>query len=419
MLNDYIRQSTGKTNKYLPPPFVVLACQQSILRLSREQGFAIRVVAGESDDFCVRMAREDDSAVIVSADGDFLIFVGETGQFAPLQKFPAYLEDTITFSVYMKIRQGLGIARANGMVEVAALLRKDGSMTVAQCITCVNRNETLQHVSQETLGEFVETYMAIEKSTPRAEIQEVLDCGVLFGRLTELFFSEEPTMWLPLLPLSSPPRRTPWEISRPIRQRAYYELRKGGFIQGDAVMEIIQRGQRVAKERVSIENEDVVSICPDKEQVFVTAMTILLDNVSEVELDFLPHFVGMFVLLQESPPQLSFADVPAPLQYITLQYQTIIYSLIMVLQAQSPLSTAIPEFATLWDLPRFRMAVTKTVKEGKFLWLKITTQRDSSIQDLYNTDPSSRRRKIKIPKSDNVKSRIQGDQGNRFSSLAM
>ena len=423
MLHNYIAQSTNKSNKNFPPPFVVLVCQQTLLRLSREHGFVVRVVAGEADDFCVLLAREDESAIIVSADGDFLIYASETGNFAALQTFPFEWDNTITFPVYSKLREGLGIAHANGMVELAALLREDESLSVAQCIACVNRNQTLDHISCETLHEYLTIYMATKEFSPSTEIQEMLDCGVVSGRLTELFFPDEkPTMWLPLLPISNPPRRTAWGISHSIRQSAYRELQKRGFIHSDHVVEIVHCGKRVAEERVSLDDAGSMSILSESEQLFIAAMNILLENVSEAEKKYLPTFARMFCLLQQPSPQLQHTIVPAALQYITLQYQAFIYSFIMLLQAQFPSSTGIPEFATLWDLPHFKTALSTNIEEAKSLWLKITETKSPNIQNLCDISlssplpPKQRRKKSKSP---NVASQARIEQWNRFSSLAM
>ena len=390
--------------------------------MSREHGFVVRVVAGEADDFCFRLSREDDTAIIVSTDGDFLIYVSETRNFAPLQRFPLEWDDTISFPVYSQLRKGLGIAHSNGMVEVAALLR-EASLSVAQCIACVNRNQTLDHISRETLHEYVTLYMATKEFSPTAQIQEILDSGVISGRLTELFFADEtPTMWLPLLPVSNPPRKTAWGISQSIRQSAYWELQKRGFIRGNDVIEIVHRGQRVAEERVSLDDAGAIYIVPEREQLFIAAMEILFENVSEAEKRYLPTFAGMFSLLRQSSPQLQSTTVPAPLQYIALQYQAIIYSFILLLQAQSPSSTEIPEFASLWDLPRFKTALSANVEEGKSVWHKITESKPPNIQNLFNTNPSSsnpHKQKIKKSKSRNVTPQTNNDQGNRFSSLAM
>ena len=422
LLYDYIQQSTNNSNKNIPSPFVVLVCQQALLRLSREHRLVVRVVAGEADDFCVCLAREDDTAIIVSADGDFLIYVSETGNFAPLQRFPLEWDDTISFPVYSKLREGLGIAHTNGMVEVAALLR-EASLSVAQCIACVKRNQTLDHISRETLNEYVVMYMATKEFSPTTQIQEILDHGVLSGRLTELFFADKtPTMWLPLLPVSNPPRKTAWAISQFIRQSAYWELQKHGVIHGNDVIEIVHRGQRVAEELVSVDDAGAMYVVPERKQLFIAAMEILLENVSDAEKKYLPTFAGMFVLLQQSSPELRSTTVPAPLQYITLQYQAIIYSFTMLLQTQYPSSTEIPEFATLWDLPRFKMALSVNVAEAKSLWHKITESKPPNVQNLFDintTSPAPRKRKARKSNCKNMTPQTNNDQGNRFSSLAM
>src|SRR5436190_9950234 len=113
-------------------------------------------------------------------------------------------------------------------------------------------------------------------------------------------------MWLSLLPMSNPLRKTAWGISHSIRQSAYVELQKHGLIHGDHVIEIVHRGQRVAEERVSLEDAGSISILPESEQLFNAAMDILLENVSEAEQKYLPTFVRMFFLLQQPSPQLRF-----------------------------------------------------------------------------------------------------------------
>ena len=423
LLNDYTRESMGKSLN-LPPPFIVLVCQQTLLRLSRDRGFNVHVVPGEADGFCVRLAKEDEASYILSADADFLVYTSEAGNFTPLQKFPTQWNEILSFPVYSHIRKELGVSRANGMVEIAALLNEGAGLNVPQCIACVNKNQTLDYMSRKTLHEYISTYMAIEDFSPAPEIREMLNAGVLSGRVTELFFENEaPTYWLPLLPTSNPPRRTAWVISRPIRQAAYYQLRKRGWIRSDFVIEMVQRGQRVAEERVPIEELDDVCVVEDREQIFVTAIRILLRNVPEKNFRYLLCFAGMFVLLQQSNPRTRSASMPPELEYITQQYQTIIYSLIILRQTQSPFSTDIPEFVSLWDLPRFKIAMAAPIGEGTELWRRITANLDPALQNLCGSESSTTAshspKKIKKPKSADVISNADSDQGNRFSRLAM
>lgn len=417
---DYIQQSSGGPGKYLPAPFVVLVCQQTLVRLSRSQELVVRVVPGEADDFCVHLAREAETAFIISTDGDFLVYMAEKGNFVPLQTFPLQWDRTITLPVFTKSRMRLGITKPNGLIEVAALLKGVSSLSVEECIACVNRNQTLKHISRQTLHQYVEIYLATEEFSPTTEIQEILDCGVLSGRLTELFFTDTiPTFWLPLLPVMNPPRKTPWEISRSIRQFAYYELKNRGFISRDVVVEKVQRGQHVTGEEVPIGEISPAYILDDREAVFITAMKILADSVSRTEMRLLPCFVGMYILFQQPPPLLLSAYVSPAEKYLILQYQTIIYSLLILLQAQSPTSGAIPEFATLWDLPRFKTAVSTEVKGTKDFWQKIYPQHYPIESLSKSTFTQSRPRNEPVKERDSKPAtQTYYDEGNRFSRLA-
>ena len=393
-----------------------------MLRLSRKHDFAIRVVRGEADDYCVRLARDEHNAMVVSADGDFLVYAGETGRFAPLQTFPPLVNETVTFTAFSQLREGLGLKRANDLMEVAALLREEVPLSAPQCILCVKQHQTLDHMSSETLHDYIEEYVAMDETNLTDEMGAVLDGGVLTGRLTELFFSDEiPTFWLPLVPTSNPPRRTPWAISRFIRQSAYSELRNRGFINGDVVVEMVQRGQRVAEERVPIEDATQY-IDMDNELIFITAITILFENVSDDEFQYLQHFAGMFFLLQRELTSSSSAHVSPALQYIVLQYQTIIYSLLILLQCRFPTSTEIPEFISFWDFPHFTTAMTHETDEGKALWNNIVGQLAPALQARYTAQMSSSQlntKKIKKKKPKNVVLPTSNDSSNPFSVLAI
>jgi len=359
--------------------------------------------------------------MIVSADGDFLVYAGETGSFVPLQTFPSQVDETVAFTAFSRLREGLGLKWANDLVQVAALLREEVSLSVPQCILCVNQHQTLNHMSEETLRDYIEEYVAVDEVDLRDEMRIVLDGGVLGGRLTELFFSHEtPTFWLPLLPMSKPPRRTPWDISRFIRQSAYNELRKQGFISGDEVIEMVQRGQRVAEERVPI--EDVMEyIDMDNEVIFITAITILFGMVSDDEFQYLSSFAGMFVLLQQELTSSSSAHIPPALQYIILQYQTIIFSLLILLQCRFPTSPEIPEFVSFWDFPHFTTAMTQETEGGKALWNDIMGQLDLALQGRYAAEMSLSQlnpKKVKKTKTKKIVSQTPDDPSNPFSVLS-
>ena len=379
---------------------------------------------GEADDYCVILARDVDNAVMVSADGDFLVYAGEAGSFSPLQTFSPQVDETVTFTVFSRLRERLGLKHANGLVEVAALLREEVPLSIPQCLHCVNRKQTLNYLSRDILDDYVEEYVAVEEVNVTQEMQKILGSGVLFGRLTELFFSDDvPTFWLPLMPTCDPPRRTPWEISRFIRQAAYYDLRERGFIKGDVVVEMVQCGQRVARERVLAENV-MEDIDMDKEQIFVTAITILFENVSDNDCQYLPYFAGMFVLIQQELTSFSQAQLPPAIHYIALQYQTIIYSLLILLQCRFPTSLDIPEFVQFWDFLHFTTAITHETSDGKELWNRIIEQLDPSLQERYNAQASAsqtstkKAKKAKKLKSSKTISQFPSDPSNRFSSLA-
>jgi predicted nucleic acid-binding protein len=413
LLHDYILQSKG-TKKYIPPPFVVCVCQQTLARQCRSHDIAVHVVPGEADDYCVRLARETKNAYMVSADSDFLVFSGEAGNFVSLQTFPWQWDNTIQFAEYNGLREKLGLTRPNGMMELAALLNEKTQLSVSECIKCINSNRTLNYLSKETLHEYVTMYTATDGIVASDATAKFM-ASRPFGRMTELLFAAEmPTFWLPMFPVTNPPRKTPWVISRSIRQAAYSALRKRGLVQGDTVIEMVQRGQRVTADRVSIEATEVVWTQRDAEEMFIVAMHILLENVPDEELQYLAYFAGMYALLQQPTVELSYSVVPPRCQYVALQYQSIIYSLIILLQAQFPYSD-IPDFASLWDLPRFKTAISAPVPAGKDIWMQITSTMDPQIQNLWNPqDPLNKKPKKTSPPTPKTES---NDSGNPFSLL--
>jgi hypothetical protein len=290
------------------------------------------------------------------------------------------------------------------MIELSALLTEKAQVGIGECIKCVNQNQTLDYLSRETLDEYVKVYTATSSIVTSPAVAEYMESGRLFGRMSELLFSDEvPRFWLPFFPVSNPPRKTPWEISRSIRQEAYRQLVERGLLQGDTVIEMVHRGQRIAEDRVEIKGTQVTWHQKDRGEVFVVAIHILLENVSDDELEYLPYFAGMFALLQRSSVELSSAIVSPRLQYIAMQYQSIVYSLIILLQSQYP-EFDNPEFASLWDLPRFKTAISTPVARGKEIWTHITEQMDPEIQNLWdiyitNNKTQSRRttRRLRTP----------------------
>jgi hypothetical protein len=311
------------------------------------------------------------------------------------------------------------------MVEVAALLIDHGQMTVPQCIKCTNQDKTLDFISRDKLSGYVAAYTAMEELPTFPNAQDYFDSGNVSGRVTELLCGDdEPTHWLPLLPISNPPRKDPWIISRPIRQAAYCALQRRGLLRGTNVVEMVRRGQRIVKEIVDIEDTDL-KIGVDREDVFITAMRILVENTSDDEMRFLPMFCGMFSLLNQSCTPLSSAVIPPPLHYLALQYQSIIYSLIILLQCRSPTSADIPEFASLWDLPRFKTALS-TKTEVRDIWIKVITEEmKPSFRNLWDTPNSAAsiaKAKRKQPPSteskDAITTKTLFDAGNPFSILS-
>ena len=384
LLSDAIRNSTGKMKKYLPPPFVVSACQQTLLPLSQKHGFVMRLVPEEADGFCVRLSREENNGYIVSADGDFLVYVGERGTFVPLQMFPWRWDGSLAFTAYSNIREGLKITRPNGLVELAALLIEGVDRSIPQLIQVINKNQTLDYLSREQLHDYISAYTAIETLSTPPESSEYFEAGMLPGRVTELFCGEDvPVLWLPLLPITNPPRKDPWPISRHIRQAAYFVLQKKGVIRGNTVTEMIRRGERIVPEMVEISDTDI-DVSTTRESVFVTAMKVVIENVADEDLRYLPVIVGMYTLLGEPSQPPSFSVVPPTLQYITVQYQSIIYSLIILLQSKFPTSTKIPVIASLYDFGILKTAMTKTITGGEELWAKITEGMGPGYQFIGN-----------------------------------
>jgi hypothetical protein len=226
-------------------------------------------------------------------------------------------------------------------------------------------------------------------------MQEYLDCAGMTGRLTELLFYEEiPIHWLPLLQVTRPPRKSPWLISRLIRQAAYHQLRTQGLLQCNDIIEMIRRGERVVEDTVPIEDVEINLAGADREamahELFSCAIEILLQSVSTEEKKILPIFAGMYVRLRQ-PTTPSGSGVLTPtIQYITLQYQSIIYSLIIYLQARDPRSTETPEFSALWDLTAFKSAMETTQSP---LWTNIISQMDPTLQIQWRSTCSSSTKK--------------------------
>jgi hypothetical protein len=307
------------------------------------------------------------------------------------------------------------------MVEVAALLLET-ELTVPQCIKYVNQQDTLDFISKEKLCGYIAAYMATEELPTTPNSQEYFDSGNVSGRITELLCGvDTPTHWLPLLPISNPPRKDPWIISRSIRQSAYSELQKRGLLRGGNVVEMVRRGQRIIEDVLPIADEKL-EISMSREGVFVAAMRILMENVSNDDLKYLPVFAGMFAHLGRSTFASSSAVMPPSLQYVALQYQSLIYSLIILLQCQFPTSPSIPEFTTCWDLSHFKTALN-TTSEGRDIWMQVTEGMQLNIQNLWdmrNTRSINNHAKIKYkqPETDIVTTEASFDAGNPFSILS-
>jgi XPG domain containing len=420
LLNNYIRNSLGQSSKNLPPAFVVVACQQTLRHFSDTAEFLLRVVPGEADDYCIEIAREDPDAIILSLDGDLFVHIGESGRLAPLERFPVEWDETISFSVYSNLRKEMGITHPNGLIEVAALLRRDTGMSVAQCITCVNRKQTLEHITVDELREYESVYLTREDFEISEEMGKALDTGILTGRLTEMLLGEEQIMWLPLLPVSNPPRKSAWGISRPVRMAAYHELYQQRLMKSRKVTEMDRRGPRMVEEPMSVEGVDAISIGDSRQDVFMAALNTLLDSdLDESELRTLPILISMFLSLGRSDtPSAVTAIIPSSLQYTCLQYQTLIYSFIVLLQSKNPYSTTIPEFATLWDWPIFRTSFSgPLVPEGQELWENLTATRDSAIRALYNTSSQGGKPKKRKSGRREADTPTNNDLSNRFSRL--
>jgi len=371
----------------------------------------VRVVPGEADDYCVALGRDKANTFLVSADGDFLVEVGELGSFIPLQTFPATLVGTLHLSVYSQLRQKLGLHRVNDMVELAALLSSDKGFSVPQCIQYVNRQETLHHISEETLNRFNLQYSPSIKTTT-SSVQEYLDCAGISGRLTELFFYDGvPVHWLPLFPVTSPPRKSPWLISRPIRQAAYYHLRMRELLRYDTVIEMIRRGPRMVEDTVPIEDMEIDISGKDQEEVtdevFSCAMEILLQSVSDEEKKILPKFAVMYSQLRQPGKSFSSGVLSPTAQYVSSQYQSIVYSLMIYLQARDPKSTT-PEFSSLWDLSVFK---STTATKLAAQWTTLTSHLEPVTQPpQHHPSPP--------PPKPPPRQHSPQDKNNRFSILA-
>jgi len=401
-LSDAIRKSTGKAKRYVPPPFVVFVCQQTLVQLSRKHDFRLRLVPGEADDFCVRLSREEKNGYVVSADGDFLVYVGEAGTFVPLQMFPWHWEGTLVLTAYNNVRDALGITRANGLVELAALLIEGVDRTIPQLIQLINKNKTLDYLAQDILHKYISAYTATDTLSALPISQGYFDAGVLPGRVTELFCADEmPTFWLPLLPITNPPRKDPWPISQHIRQTAYFEFQRKGILRGETVLEMIRRGERMVPEPVTI-TETNITVRNDREVIFITAMKLLIQNVADEDLRFLRYFVEMYILLGQpvlSSSSSCSAVLSPTLQYVTIQYQSIIYSLIILLQSKSPTSVDIPAFASLWDLGHFKTAITQTVAGAEDIWKSITDGMGPGYELVDTTSKTSLRERSSAKKA--------------------
>ena len=423
LLSDIIRQSAGKTKKYIPPPFVVLVCQQTLLQFSGRPDFTIQVVRGEADDFCVSLTRQDKNGYIVSADGDFLVHVGETGSFVPLQLFPWKWEGNLSFTIYRRVREGLGITRLNGMIELAALLIEGVERTVPQLIQVINRHQTLDYLPQEKLNDYISAYTVTDTLSYPTVSQQYFESAVLPGRITELFCGDgTPTLWLPLLPVTNPPRKDAWTFTRDIRRKAYYEFGKMGLIRGNTVVEMVRRGERTVPEEVEIFEIPDVEISNDREDIFITAMKILFDSVADEDRRYLSCFVRMFLFLGQPPSPPPFQVLSPSLQYLTTQYQSIIYSLTILLHSIIPIQLETPRFATLWDLGRFRTAMVQEIKGADAKLMKVIDRMraDIGLPSNFFTSPEehSRKKARNCKLATPTQSLPQRNSNNPFSVLS-
>lgn len=397
-----------------------MVCQQTLVRLARQYGFEVRLVAGEADEFCVRLARQTPDSLLLSLDGDFLIHVGENGSFVPLYNFPLDWNDALSLRVYSKTREAVGLKREGSMIELAALLGEGIPLTVPQCIACINQKHTLDYISQATLNRYSTAYtISIEESTSTHALHQENSASMV-GRLTELFFYDDtPVHWLPLFPLTNPPRKSPWLVSRTVRQAAYYELRKQGLIKGDWVIEMIRRGQRMVEEAVPIEDIEVNLKDTNTRGVFLYAMEILMEISSREEIKVLPVFAGMFSLMTQAKISSVHVVLTPIVQYLTHQYQSMVYSLIIYLQSRFPSVEDIPEFSALLDLPRFKVALTLPPAGREASWTAVLNEMNPTVQALWRTsNPPAKPHQKKQRKSTTVQEKETSphiDEANPFS----
>lgn len=418
LIKDYTAQAAGKS-RYTAPPFVVLVCQQTLIKLSSEHGITVKVVPGEADEHCVWTSRTENNAIVLSSDGDFFVYMGEEGSFVPLQLFPLSAEQTLSLIVYTRVRENLGLSREGTMVELAALLGERVALTPAQCVRCINLRQTLDYISKDTLNRYLEIYTIAPFEDSNRKGGKYMDRGDIPGRLTELFFYEGvPIHWLPQFPITNPPRKSPWLISRPIRQSAYYQLREHGAIKGDCVTEIIRRAERMAEDTVPIEDVEINLRDTSAQSVFIYAMQLLLEFSSNEEMKLLPAFAEMFHSMGSKMTPVHIILPPAA-HYLILQYQSIIYSLIIYLHSRSAAVNSIPQFSTLWDLTRFKLALTSNPSMKEKAWMGILDQMDSDLRDLWNVNSlqsKSQKKKAKLKRLNEEKAPGYIDQ-NRFSVL--
>lgn len=336
--------------------------------------------------------------------------------------FPWRWDGTLTLTAYANVREGLGITRANGLVELAALLVEGVDQSIPQLIQCINKNQTLDYLSRDIVHGYISAYTATDTMSIPPTSLEYFESGILPGRVTELFCGDDvPSLWLPLLPITNPPRKDPWLLTRYIRLAAYFEFQKEGLVRRDRVIEMIRRGERIVPETVEI-SKTHVEVAADRQSVFITAMKILIENVADEDLRYLPSLVGMYILLELPSQSPSFTEISPALQYVTVQYQSIIYSLIILLHSKFPTSVEIPAFASLWDLARFKMAMTENIIGGEDIWVEITEGMGPGYQLIGNKPSTSyvhSRKKAKKSKSAvPTESDPQRNFNNSFSVLS-
>ena len=370
---------------------------------------------GEADEFCVRLAKSERDACIVSSDGDFLVHVGEEGQFIPLQTFPLTWDKTLSLSVYSEVRDMVGLKRVGGMVELAALLAESVSLTAAQCVQCVNQRQTLEYICPATLYRHVLLY-TIHPTVPVNRGSEYMNRADMIGRMTEMFeYDEIPVHWLPLFPITNPPRKSPWLVSRSIRQAAYYRLHDHGLIRGEYVIEMIRRGERMVEDATPIEKVPVKLHGTSKNALFVYAMEVLLEHTSKEEMRLLPTFAEMISLIGSKISPVHVV-IPPSTYYLTFIYQSIIYSLIIYLQSSLLLAESVPEFSSLWDLSLFKVALTASPSRKESAWTEILSQMDRRSQAIWQSTSKSTKKKAKLEVSA-TEVFNQVDNGNPFSTL--